>query len=447
MAIPCGVTRALLSLVVSAGAGGVVRAQEAVRLREPYAPGYEYHVSTRVELTGSLTLPPEKAGAGAGKLGVVGKSAIEYDERVLAVDRDGRVGKTIRIYRRVDFDRTVGDQPQQSTLRPEVRRLVLLRLAQAEVPFSPDGPLSWGEIDLIRTDVFTPALAGLLPAQAVRPGETWPAGAGAVQELTDLERVEDGGVRCRLEQFTTLGGRRHARVSFTGSVRGVGEDGMSRHQLDGYFYFDLVSHHLSYLSVTGVQHLLDKEGKTVGRVEGNFVLTRRPCAPVREVADAALRGLALEPNDTNTRLLYDNPDLGIRFLHPRRWRVAGVRGRQIGLDESRGSGLMVTVEPPKQMPQTTAFLQEVQGWLRQQKAVPSAIDQPRQIQPAPQAIERFSVDVVLNKERVVLTYFVVRQALGGATIVARLLPADLANLTREAEEVARSVQITRALAP
>ncbi len=431
MAVPRSITITTLTLTALLAAGGQASAQ-AVPLREPFAVGYEYHVSTRVELKGSLTLPPEK-GASAKTLAVVGSSAIEYDERVLSLDRDGRVGKTVRIYRRVDFERKVGDQPQESTIRPEVRRLVLLRLAQAEVPFSPDGPLTWGEIDLVRTDVFTPALTGLLPAGAARPGDRWPASAAAVQELTDLEKVEEGAINCRFEQVALVNNRRHARISFTGTVRGVGEDGPSRHTLDGYLFFDLESNHLSYLSVTGVQEMLDKTGKVLGRVEGNFVLTRRPQARVRELSDEALRGRALEPNDDNTLLLYDNPDLGIRFLHPRRWRMAGVRGRQIALDENGGSGLLVTVEPPKQVPTAAAYMKEVGAWLQQQKAIPTKAEAPLRIQGPPQTVDRFVVDVMLNRERVVLTYFVIQQQLGGATIVARLLPNDLAALSRVAQ--------------
>ena len=51
-------------------------AQQAVVLRETFAPGYAYHVSSRVELAGTLTLPPEKDKT-AQTLNVSGSSAIE----------------------------------------------------------------------------------------------------------------------------------------------------------------------------------------------------------------------------------------------------------------------------------------------------------------------------------------------------------------------------------
>jgi hypothetical protein len=289
----------------------------------------------------------------------------------------------------------------------------------------------------------------MLPGAAVQAGDRWPASAEAVQELTDLEKVEEGGLTCKFEGVTALGNRRHARIGFSGTVRGLGEDGPSRHQLDGYFFFDLESNHLSYISVSGVQQLLDKDGNVAGRVEGNFVLTRRPQAQAQaqELSDAELRRLVLEPNDDNTQLLYESSELGVQLLHPRRWHVAGVRGRQVGLDEKKGSGLLLTVEPLKQVPTAAAYLQEARNYLQSQKAAVTGQEQPRVVQAAPLAVERFALDTTMGGQRVILVYFVIRQASGGATLVARLLPGDAAVLSGEVERIARSVRIVRPLGP
>ena len=61
----------------------------------------------------------------------------------------------------------------------------------------------------MRTDVFAPALVGLLPADAVRVGDRWSAAEVAVQELTDLEKIEEGKLECRLEH----GGHRRRSMS------------------------------------------------------------------------------------------------------------------------------------------------------------------------------------------------------------------------------------------
>lgn len=417
--------------------------QDAVSLRENVDAGYQYHVSCRVQLSGKLSLPPEKGKSTPQSMEIAGQSAIEYDERILALDKDRKVSKTIRNYGRMEFERKVGDQAQSNSLRPEVKKLVLIRLKQIEVPFSPTGPLTWGEIDMVRTDVFTPALDGLLPERAVRPGDRWPAARAVLQELTDLERVDEGELECRLESIASLGKRKHARISFSGLVRGLGEDGPARHQLDGFVLFDMESNHLGYLSMKGVHFLLDKDGKDAGKIEGTFVLTRQPRTSVAELADDALRGLALEPNDDNTLLLYDNPELGVRFLYPRRWRVAGSKGQQVGLDEARGSGLLMTVENLKRVPTGAQYLQESRSWLTQQKVTIVRSDSPRVVSGPPNNLEHFGIDAVVDKQSVRLEYYVLRQPQGGVTLAARLLSGDLADLQRDVQRIARSLQITR----
>jgi hypothetical protein len=419
------------------------RAGDTVVLQERFQTGYQYHVSTRVELTGTLSVPTEKDHP-PKPLPLTGSSAVEYDERILGLQTGGGVSKTARIYRRVDFQRKVGDQPQQSTIRPDVRRLAVLRLNQTEVPFSPDGPLTWNELDLVRTDVFTAALTGLFPGKPVRPGDRWAAEDGAVQELTDLKRLDQGKVECRLDQLTVMEKRRHARVAFSGTVRGINEDGPNRQQLEGYFLFDLESNHLSYLYLHGLSFLLDKDGKTVGQVEGRFVLTRQANTSCRELESESWKGAASEPTAENTLLLYENRDQGLRFLFPRRWRVTWSRGPQVALDEPNGSGLLITVESLKRTPTALQFQGEVRTWLQQQKFKELRVDAPKRLAANASSLDEFAIDAEVTGQRVLLDYYIVTNPpLGGATLAARVMPADLATLRSELERIARSVTITR----
>lgn len=417
-------------------------ANEPIRLREAFTPGYVYRVSSRVELSGKLTLPAEK-GQPARTLDVTGKSAIDYDERVLKLDKDQQVEKTIRLFQKMEFQRKIGDQVQQYSLRPEIRRMVLLRHNQAEVPFSPDAPLLWNEIDLVRTDVFTPALAGLLPTAAVRPGDRYLAAAGALQELTDLEKIQEGSLTCTFESITEVAQRKHARIGVRGSVRGIGEDGPGIHHVEGFLLFDLESQHVSYFSMTGTHGLVDPSGKEIGKVEGHFVLTRQPIAVVRELSDEVLRPVVLDPTDDNTQLLFHSPEQGAKFLHARRWRVAGANGRQITLDDPVGNGVLITLEPLAKTPTSAQFLQEVRNWLVQQKAAIIRTETPRQIQAPPKAVDWFGLEAEMGKQRMWLDYWVVRQAQGGATVAAKLSTTDLQLLQRDVHRIVRSLEITR----
>jgi hypothetical protein len=439
-----GPAQLLLTVTALLVANGRAPAEETLRLRELFPADYQYHVSTRVELSGQLTLPPPDKDKKPMPLSVTGGSAIEYDERVLEA-KDNIVSRTARLYRRIDFERKVGDQTQQTTLRPAVRRLVLLREKNFKGPFCPESPLTPAEIDLIRTDVFTPALSGLLPDGAVMVGDRWTAVPSAVRELTDLDHIE-GNLECRLEGIVSLEKRRHARVSLTGKVKGTNEDGPSEQRLDGYYYFDLESNHLSYLSLHGLHRLLDKDGKEVGRVDGQFVLTRQAHTEARELSDAALKGLTLTPNADNTLLLYESAELGLRFVYPRRWRTAGGVGRQVRLDGADGSGLQITLDPPARVPTGAAFLAESRDYFTGQKAKIFRLESPYQVRGGAGALEHFTIDVEVKGDRVLMDYYVARQANGGATLAARLLTGkELEALQKEVERIAKSVTITAPL--
>jgi hypothetical protein len=435
---------AAFSLFLGLLAGGQAPADETVRLKELFPADYQYHVSTRVTLSGQLTLPPPEKDKKPVALTVKGTSTIEYDERVLDSKDDG-VARTVRVYRQMDFDRKVGDQSQTSTLRPEVRRLVLLREKSFKGPFCPEGPLTPAEIDLIRTDVFTPALTGLLPDGAVKAGDRWTAQTVAVRELTDLDGIE-GRVECKLIDVRTLRGRRCAYVTLSGTVKGFNEDGPSEHKLDGSFYFDLESNQLTYLSLHGVHALLDRDGKEVGHIEGQFTLTRETTSGVKELSAAALKGLTLTPAADNTLLLFDNAELGLRFVYPRRWRVAGGVGRQVRLDGADGSGLQITLDPPAKVPTGKEFLAESRDYFTSQKAKVIRAEEPTRVRGGAGDLEHFTIDVEVKGDRVLMDYYIAKQDNGGATLAARLLPGkDLDAVQKEVERIARSVTVTKAI--
>jgi hypothetical protein len=414
--------------------------EDSVRLRETFAPGGQYRVSTRVELSGSLTVPPEM-GKTSKPIAVNGESAIDYDERILDVGQDGGVKRAVRLYRKIDLQRKIGQRDQKTTLRPEVRRLVLVRKPDAKMCFSPDGPLIWNEIDLVRADVFIPALTGLLPEQAVKPGDRWKGNLAAMQELTDLEGIsDDSKIDLRLDQVTTINGRRYARVELTGVVKGTNEDGLNRQHLDAYFLFDLESQHLAFLSLNGKTVMLDPEGKEVGRIEGRYTLTRT-LQSVRDLGDEALRGVVLEPNMDNTRLLYDNPDLGVRFQHPRRWRMGLVKGKQITLDGPEGCGLLVSLEPLGKLPTAAQFQSEAQGFLKDQKDVKLVKTEPPQRVTAD--LEKFALELEAKGNKVRMEYFILKQARGGVTFAARVQGNDAALFEKEVDAVLRSLTLTK----
>jgi hypothetical protein len=432
-----------LPAVVLAAAASAA-ADPPVKLAERFDEANTYRVGLTVSVSGKLTVPVA-ADKPPQVVALSGRSNLVYDERPLPGD-DPTVKKLVRAYRTVQFDRTIGDQEQKAGVREAVRRMVVLRAdAGTKAPFSPDGPLTFGEIDVVKNDLFAPTLVpGLLPAKEVKPGDTWRAAAAAVQDLTDLDRIEEGGLTVEFVGVVTVNGRRHAKLTVGGTVKGVNEDGPNRQRLDGTAYFDLEADRLDYLKLAGTHEMLGANGKVTGTIEGTFLMTRE-ARRADDLADAALKGLDLKPTDDNSLLLHDDPELGVRLLYPRRWRVGVVQGRQFTLDEPKGGGVLVTVTPPAKTPTAAAFQDEVKQFLAKQKAKVSPLPEPKRVTDKP-ALDRFGLDAELDSGKARLEYAVLTTPDGGATVAARLPEKLAAELQPDLDRILKQLTITKRIA-
>lgn len=433
-------TGTLVALVLAACPAAT--AQE-VTLTEDFKPGHSYRVEVRVKLAGKLAVPVEK-GKPPQVLDLAGASRVVYDERVVASSEAGALA-AVRAYRDVEFKRTMGSTTQDTTIRPSVRRMVVRAAGGKNVPFSPDGPLTFGEIDVVKSDIFSQvAVPGLLPSRAVRVGESWKASAAAVTELTGMEKVEAGDLAVEFLGVTEVDRRRVAKLKVSGVLRGVDQDGPGRLKLDATAYFDLDAKLLTYLSVKGTHEMLDGNGQTMGLYEGLAVTTRTPVSPPADLSDAALRGLDLKPTAENTLLLFDNPGLGLRFLHPRAWRVGAIQGKQVKLDHTAGGAhVLITVEPAAKVPTADDYLRETVADLKKDNAEVRGQEKPTRVRTDPQ-LDRFSVDARFGADKPIrVESAVLKQADGGVTVAATLSAAAVTDLTADVERIIRSLAVTK----
>jgi hypothetical protein len=437
--LPDPLAAALFLLFLS----GAKADEPTTTIKESFAPGQQFHIQSRFRGTATLTLPPEKDKQPTESLSKTAESVIDYDERVLENDGEGLPNRLLRVYSRIDFHNEIGKAKLDNTIREEVRRLVLMRDKGVKAPFSPDGPLLNSEIELVRIDVFTPLLAGILPSSPVKPGDSWKASETAVHELTDTQ-VESGSLDCKLDRIQTLSGRKVALIRFDGSVKGVNEDGPVSHELMGWLYFDLESNHICYLSLKGKRLLHDKDGKTTGSFEGTLTITRQAHATAPRLADTVAGELKLTPDGDNTLLLYDNEDLGLRFLYPRRWRIANVdaQSRQVTIDAENGNGVLLTLLPSKDVPTEAQYSQEIQKFIAEQKGQVFGTQKPRRVQSNPE-VDYFGFEAEMKGQRLELDYYVARQHIGGVTVAARLIPENIKDLRPEVERIARSIVVTK----
>jgi len=434
---------ASLLLFVGLVSTGATFAQKSYTLREVFDDKTAYRVELRTNIAGEVTVASAESQA-PQPVAMQGKSQIVYDERPLPSD-DVAIKKSIRSYSLVEFSRTFGDNPQKASIREGVRRMVVLRADTGrKAPFSPDGALTYGEIDIVKNDLFSPTLVpGLLPDKDVALGEVWKVSPAAVMDLTDLDSIDEGELTIEFLAVVTVNNREQAKLGLRGTVRGKNEDGPNRQKLDGTAYFDLVRNRLNYLKVTGVQEMLNADGKPTGKIEGTFVMAREEAAGARNLAVEALAKLDLVPGDQNTLLLYENAESGLQLLYPRRWRLGTVQPLQLTLQERSGASILLTVLPTERTPTLKQFQADVKTALLKQKLEVTAFTDLATEKKSP-TVDRFSCQVsTTGQPGDQLEYALIRLPQGTIAMTARLPKTTRKELAADVTQVLERVSLTK----
>jgi hypothetical protein len=100
------------------------------------------------------------------------------------------------------------------------------------------------------------------------------------------------------------------------------------------------------------------------------------------------------------------------------------------------------VDPPSRAVTAAQFLTESREWLTKQKARLLRSEAPAAVTGVP-GLEHFALEAEMGGQKFVMDYYVARQTGGGATLAARLQPADLAALHAEVERIARSIVVRK----
>jgi hypothetical protein len=270
-----------------------------------------------VELVASGTLRPDGEPA-PQPIAVEVKTRFAFDERVVAVGPDGGPRKVVRHVRQAAGAIGGGGRPLNSLLRPEVSLLVAEGRDGEVFTFSPGGPLTRGELDLVQVSADPLLLGGLLPEAPVGVGETWAIGPLAARALTDYEALAANTLRGKLEAMDDD----RATIRVAGAVRGAVRGGEGAISCDATLVFDRRTNRVASLT------LKREETRGAGQVEpaltfsGTLTMAREALpTPPAELTDGALAGVPLSPPPGLDLLEFVAPDGRYRLLHDRAWHL------------------------------------------------------------------------------------------------------------------------------
>jgi hypothetical protein len=240
-----------------------------------------------------------------------------YDERSLGVSGAGGRMRSIRYYHQAAGTIESGDHEYEPGLR-DTRRLIAVQIDGPEVTlFSPQGPLTLDELELIDVLANSLLLDRLLPDEPVAAGAEWEHSDDLVAAILGLERIDKNDVRSTF--IDVAEGK--ARLEMAGRVSGAEEGVSTEIELKGKYHFDLQTKRITWFGI------LVRENRAVGHVDTGFDVVARlqmRITPGRRSEHVTAEGLAeveMEPTRELTQLSYEAPGGKWRFAHERRWSV------------------------------------------------------------------------------------------------------------------------------
>jgi hypothetical protein len=287
-------------------------AAETYQLRAAQATGWHQQVKVVVETEGELKLNPD--GSEVKRLPVKVQADLAYVERTLGM---GKSLKTVRSYAQAEASIHLGDSDLNTKLRDERRLIVSQSDEKQAATFSPLGPLTREELELLDVPGSGLTLAALLPLRVVKIDQSWQIPDWAVARLMGLDIVNKHDVTATLTDVK----ENIATISLQGKLAGAIGGVTSEIELIGKLNFDLKQRAITWLA------LGFRENRAIGHAQPGFEVAgklRMVAAPIRAaevVSDAALANLPLAASGATTLIDFSADSAGYSLAHDRRWNV------------------------------------------------------------------------------------------------------------------------------
>ncbi len=272
-------------------------------------------VEALMEAEGALKIDgSEKARSSTVQMAA--RASLAYFEKPLGnFKTPGRFLSAIRHYEKADASIQVGDQQFRPSLRDQ-RRLIGVELRELKpVLYSPHGPLTREELDLIDVQGNTLLLERLLPSEQVAVGDSWKHSHDVLAALLGLDAVASSDAQSVLQSVE----QGAAKLEMAGQVEGSIHGRPTRLQVRAKYRFDLELGRITWFA------LLLKEDREVSPIGPGLDVVARlqikiePNAAAKQLEEPALKNVFLGATAELEQLSYTSPDRTWRALLDRRW--------------------------------------------------------------------------------------------------------------------------------
>ncbi len=284
-------------------------------LEEPVNDDRTYVVRGHLDVKGKLTAAIGDGKAVAMDLNV--DAELQYRERRLpGAGRDALSLRALRHYDRAHAKINIKGQTTSALLRKQRKSIVAMGRRNGVVTYSPSGPMTYDETELLRMPGDSLVMRALLPQKTVRVGDKWPCDSWVLQMITGTEAVLSSELQCEL--ISAKSGI--ARVNLQGTIEGATDGASCKIVVRGHYLFDIKKQYVKRLE------LRHTDKRSVGPVSpgvdvvATVVVERRLSDSQGSLSDRALSKIPLDVDESQL-MLSIRPPWDVRFRHDRNWHL------------------------------------------------------------------------------------------------------------------------------
>jgi len=242
---------------------------------------------------------------------------LEYLDRVIKVAESGRPARSARRIVRAGSAINGEVRTFATAIRPTVAIVIAESRPEGVTLFSPGGPFSQSELELLEVPADPLVLGDLLSSNPVAPGDRWTVGNGAVRALSSYDTIGTNGLEATLESLDDA----NAVVKLSGEVKGSRLGGEGTIKFLGSFTFERSAGRIAKLDLTR------NETRRPGMIEegldvkSSLTLTRTAADVPIELKDDTLERIGTAATPQNQAILFTSPDGKYTIVHDRAWHL------------------------------------------------------------------------------------------------------------------------------
>lgn len=309
--------RTFIGFVVSLAVTGTARA-EGVTLAETPRAGDCLRITTETQVAGVLKVTRDGKPVAVK---IAARNEHAFTERVLSADK-AVIRKAARFYQSAAANAVVDGDRAQRALPSDRRLIVAQRAGDALFCYSPQGPLTRPDLEVVAEHFETLHLTGVLPGKEVALGDSWKLDSLTAQSLCLFDGLISHDLTAKLKEIASG----TAVIVIAGTAKGIEKGAMANLTVSATVRFDVARKRI--VGVEWNQKDVRDQGPVspAAEVETTTVLKREPLdQPPAELADAIVAAIptADDPPMTMKHLLHRDPKGRYRLLHSRDWHAVG----------------------------------------------------------------------------------------------------------------------------